>query len=62
MGIEKGRQEGEVFVLTRLLTRRFGSLPGWVTERLAQASQEDLEQWVERVLDAQRLEDIFVTT
>jgi hypothetical protein len=70
MGIEKGRQEGlqegfqqgEAFVLTHLLTRRFGSLPGWATERLAQASRAELEQWAERVLEAQRLEDVFATT
>lgn len=61
MGIEKGRQEGQILVLTRLLTRRFGPLPGWVPERLAQASSEELEQWVERVLDAQRLEEVFTT-
>jgi hypothetical protein len=56
MGIEKGRQEGEVLMLTRLLTRRFGPLPDWATARLAQARPEELEQWVDRVLDAQRLE------
>ncbi len=70
MGIEKGRQQGlqegfqqgEAFMLTHLLTRRFGPLPGWATSRLAQASREELEQWAERVLEAQRLEDVFATT
>ena len=62
MGIEKGIQQGEAFVLTNLLTRRFGPLPGWATERLAQASREELEQWVARVLEAQSLEDVFATT
>jgi hypothetical protein len=61
-GLQQGFQQGEAFVLTRLLTRRFGPLPGWASERLAQASREDLEQWAERVLDAQRLEDVFATT
>ena len=61
-GLQEGFQQGEVFVLTRLLTRRFGPLPDWATERLAQASREDLEHWAERVLEAQRLDDIFVTT
>jgi hypothetical protein len=61
-GLQAGFQQGEAFMLTHLLTRRFGSLPGWATERLAQASREELEQWGERVLEAQRLEDVFATT
>ena len=61
-GIQQGFQQGEAFVLTRLLTRRFGVLPGWATERLAQASRVEMEQWTERVLEAQRLEDVFATT
>jgi hypothetical protein len=61
-GLQQGFQQGEAFMLTRLLTRRFGPLPDWATERLAQASREELEQWAERVLEAQRLEDVLVTT
>ena len=61
MGIEKGIQQGEAFLLTHLLTQRFGPLPDWATERLAQASREELERWAERVLEAQRLEDVFAT-
>ena len=61
-GLQEGFQQGEAFMLTHLLTRRFGPLPGWATERLAQASREELEQWAERVLEAQRLEDVFATT
>jgi hypothetical protein len=49
-------------VLTHLLTQRFGPLPGWATERLAQANRTELEQWVARVREAQRLEDVFATT
>ena len=58
-GLQEGFQQGEAFVLTHLLTQRFGPLPGWATERLAQAGREELEQWAERVLEAQRLEDVF---
>ncbi|MDK2797246.1 MAG: hypothetical protein PWQ19_796 [Tepidiphilus sp.] len=42
-----------------MLTRRFGSLPEWVQQRLRSASGEELETWADRVLDAQRLEDVF---
>jgi len=59
MGIEKGRQQGVVSVLTRQLTRRFGPLPAWAEQRLEQASAQELEGWAERVLEAPRLEDVF---
>jgi hypothetical protein len=59
MGIEQGIQQGEVIVLRQLLTRRFGPLPAWAEQRLVQASRQELESCAERVLKAQRLEDIF---
>lgn len=59
MGIEKGIQQGEVIVLKRLLTRRFGPLPEWAEQRLEQASPRELEGWAERILEAQQLEDVF---
>ncbi len=55
----EGLQEEAGVLLKRLLNRRFGALPVWVDERLAGASREQLEQWVERVLDARRLEEVF---
>lgn len=65
MGIAKGREEGiqqgEVIVLTRLLTRRFGILPDGVVQRLEQASRGDLERWTERLLDVPHLEDLFTS-
>jgi hypothetical protein len=45
--------------LLRLLTRRFGSLPATVIERVQQAGAHDLEDWVDRILDAASLEDVF---
>ena len=58
-GLEKGIRQGEATILKRQLHRRFEALPGWVEERLAGASREQLESWADRVLDAQRLEDVF---
>ena len=57
-GRQEGRQEGEAIVLTRLLTQRFGPLPSWAVARLTQANLADLEQWTERLLAAQRLEEV----
>ena len=58
-GMQLGRQEGERRVLKRQLQRRFGALSAKNTERLTEASMEDLETWAENVLDAQTLDDVF---
>ena len=58
-GIQQGIQQGEHHLLKRQLKKRFPNLPEWVEEKLEQASQEDLEKWADRILDAQHLEDIF---
>ena len=59
-GMEQGLQQGEATVLRRLLTRRFGPLPAWAEERLAQASPQELERWADRVLEAQQLDEVFI--
>ena len=59
MGIEKGILVGESLLLRRLLTRRFGPVPGWVEAKLAVAEPAQLETWGERVLDAPSLEGVF---
>ncbi len=43
----------------RLLERRFGALPRWVTERVGAAETGALEEWGLRVLDAKNLDDVF---
>jgi len=58
-GIEKGIGKGEVLVLQRQLSKRFGVLPDWALERLEQGSREELENWAERILDAGSLEAVF---
>ncbi|MCI5148534.1 MAG: DUF4351 domain-containing protein, partial [Candidatus Electrothrix sp. MAN1_4] len=46
-------------LLLRQLRKRFGELPGWVEERLRQASSGMLETWSERILTASSLEEVF---
>ena len=58
-GLERGRQRGGAAVLARQLNRRFAPLSPAVTERLAQASPEQLESWAERILDATSIDDVF---
>ena len=58
-GKQEGRQEGEMLVLQRLLARRFGVLNSNVISLISNAPLEDIEIWVDRVLDAETLDDIF---
>ena len=60
-GIEQGRAEGERAVLARLLERRFGALPPEVAEHLRQAPETVLQTWVDNVLDAKTLDEVFRT-
>lgn len=45
--------------LTRLLAQRFGNLPPEAVEHIAHASGDTLERWLDRVLTAQSLDDVF---
>lgn len=58
-GREEGRQEGEARVLLRLLRLKFGPLAEEVEEQVRGADAEQLLGWSERVLTAERLEDVF---
>jgi hypothetical protein len=41
------------------LTRRFGTLPDWGQERLAQATVDQLDRWAERVLEADSIKEVL---
>ncbi|MDF9392792.1 MULTISPECIES: Rpn family recombination-promoting nuclease/putative transposase [Methylococcus] len=58
-GIQEGRTQGEIALLRRQLTRRFGPLPAWAEARLAQASTDQCEAWADRLLEAGSLEDVL---
>jgi len=66
-GVEKGRQEGRqegvrdtlMRTLTRLLRARFGTLEPAVEDRIGRASPDELDRWVERVIVAPSVEDVF---
>jgi len=68
-GLLTGRQEdeaegivkGEVKSLTRLLERRFGSLPKSVHNQIAVARPRQVEAWLDAVLEAPDLEAVFTT-
>jgi len=58
-GRQEGIQQGELTILRRLIEKRFGAIPSWAEERLAQLSSAELEKISERVLDASSLEDLL---
>jgi predicted transposase/invertase (TIGR01784 family) len=64
-GLEEGRQQGlqqgEAAVLRKLLIRRFGPLPPEVQARIDAASAGQIDVWVDRVLDADSLEEVLGT-
>ena len=57
--IDEGKALGEVRMLTRQLTRRFGPLPAEVTARMEVADTDALEAWADRLLDARTLDEVF---
>ena len=58
-GRQEGRQEGEMLALQRLLSKRFGDIPVDITCLISNASVESIERWLDRIIDAQQLSDIF---
>lgn len=58
-GREKGCEEGTINLLAAQLAHKFGPLPGWAATRMAQADEAALNRWALRILDAQRIDDVF---
>lgn len=56
---QQHEQRGEALVLQKLLTKRFGTLPAEVLGKISSASAEQIDTWVDRVLDAASLEEVF---
>jgi len=50
---------GEIKILKKQLERRFGALPAWVSDKLANAGEQDLGQWGEAILSASTLDAVF---
>ncbi len=58
-GVEQGRAEALRDTLGRLLRARFGGVDVSIERHLESASESDLDRWLERVVTAERPEDIF---
>ncbi|MFZ4539915.1 Rpn family recombination-promoting nuclease/putative transposase [Propionivibrio sp.] len=58
-GVLLGKFEAEALVLQRLLNKRFGPLPAEVAAQISAAGPEQIEAWLDLVLDAADLAAIF---
>jgi flagellar biosynthesis/type III secretory pathway protein FliH len=58
-GRREGRRQGELIILRRQIVKRFGTLPAWAGEKLAAMPPSELEALIERILDAQSLEELM---
>ena len=58
-GRETGRTEGRRALLLRLLASKFGTVSPDAEQRIAAATATDLERWAERLLTAERLNEVW---
>ncbi|MBF0145042.1 MAG: DUF4351 domain-containing protein [Magnetococcales bacterium] len=58
-GLRDGEKKGKAEMLTRQLHRRFGTLPEWANQKIADADLSSLEAWSLGLLDAPSLDAIF---
>jgi hypothetical protein len=58
-GLAEGRVEGARSVLLKQLALKFTTIGPKLEERIARASEADLEQWSERILSASSLDELF---
>jgi len=58
-GLVEGEAKGRREMLLRQLHRRFGEIRGDVVERIRVANIKQLDDWIERFVDARTLEDVF---
>jgi hypothetical protein len=58
-GRAEGKAEGKAETLLRLLQRRFGPVPESARSRVAVGSAAEIDAWLDALLDAQSLTEVF---
>jgi hypothetical protein len=58
-GKARGEAAGEAKILTRMLEKRFGTIPTAVRQRILDANVATIEAWFERAFDAPDLTSVF---
>lgn len=59
-GEQKGRQEGETDLFLRLLKMKFIIVPDDIEQKVKNASSEQMILWSERLLKADKVDEIFI--
>ena len=59
LGIQVGMQQGQALALQKLLTNRFGVISSDILAKLACATPEQIDTWLDQILDAKSLGDMF---
>ncbi|WP_412851494.1 hypothetical protein [Ectothiorhodospira shaposhnikovii] len=58
-GLERGRHQGVEGTLRKQASLKFGEIPDWADERIAAATDAQLDDWVVRILEADSLESLL---
>ena len=58
-GEQRGKQRGEALVLLRQMRLKFGDVPEDIQHRIEQTDADTLLTWSERILTAERAEDVI---
>ena len=58
-GLVQGRMEGQVEMLLSMIEKRFGQVPPAISQRIAGLKPAQIKRAGLRLLDAQRVEDLF---
>jgi len=58
----EGKTEGEALALQKLLKKRFGVVPSDVLAKISAAPLGQIDTWLDQVLDARSLDDLFGPT
>ncbi|WP_280301294.1 DUF4351 domain-containing protein [Nocardia neocaledoniensis] len=56
----EGSADGQVKVLLRLMTQKFGPVPARVVTAMRGASEDQLDIWTGRLLSAKSLDDLGI--
>lgn len=54
-----GMEQGAARVILLQIEQRFGSVPDWVKDKVANANMDDLDLWAVKIIDSYEIEAIF---
>jgi flagellar biosynthesis/type III secretory pathway protein FliH len=58
-GVAQGEVAGRMELLLRLVRKRFGDVSPTIEDRIRSADGDTLDRWAERILTANRIDEVF---